>query len=362
MVGFLMSVSLALVSDQRLTSNMCAKPRQYRVRLTNCCDPVPDRHWARRTVAVIAFTLATPWISAILSECASYREKGNRAKLWMRMNVLRAKPYWRRLPHFHRPKKMPPTMTPINLRHRRRQQEKVLAPTVPAGVRVYAVGDVHGQLGLLTKLMVMIRNDAATTDRCVLIFVGDYVDRGLQSRQVIDFLLDNPAPGFETVFLKGNHEAWLLAFLEDAIVGREWLAAGGQATLFSYDVAMPSGPRDTEFLETLRRALAAALPNAHKAFLQSCPLHHVEGGYTFVHAGIRPGLPLAEQCEEDLLWARFESFDGDQDYGTVVVHGHSVSAEPAVGGNRIGIDTGAYATGRLTCLVLEGASQRFLQT
>ena len=210
----------------------------------------------------------------------------------------------------------------------------------------------------------MVHRDAAQADvdRCVLVFLGDYVDRGLGSREVIDFLLAEPAPGFETVFLKGNHDAWLLAFLDDAAVGGQWLPAGGQATLVSYGISAPPGRRGPDWLESLRKAFADVLPEAHKAFLEGLALQHVEGGYAFSHAGIRPGTALAEQREEDLLWGRDEFIDDRTDHGKVVVHGHFFTAEPDMQCNRIGIDTGAYATGRLTCLVLQGTSRRFLST
>lgn len=210
----------------------------------------------------------------------------------------------------------------------------------------------------------MVRDDAsrAGQGRRVLVFLGDYVDRGLRSREVIEFLLADPAPGFETVFLKGNHEAWVLEFLEDPAVGRQWLSGGGQATLLSYGVTAAPGPRNAAYLASLRDALANALPDAHKTFLNGLATQYVEGGYAFVHAGIRPGTALAEQREEDLLWGHAEFLDDRRDHGKVVVHGHSFAPEPVVRRNRIGIDTGVYATGRLTCLVLEGTSRRFLFT
>ena len=237
-------------------------------------------------------------------------------------------------------------------------------PVVPPGTRVYAVGDVHGEIGALTRLVAMVREDAAgaPAERRVLVFLGDYVDRGLGSRRVIDFLLDDPAPGFETVFLKGNHDACVLAFLEDAATGPEWLGVGGQATLLSYGVRLPPGPRSAENLESVRDALSGALPPEHKAFLEGLSLFHVEGSYAFVHAGIRPGVALEDQEEQDLLWIRDGFIDDRSDHGRVVVHGHSMIDRPEVLPNRIGIDTGAYATGRLTCLVLEGGSHRFLAT
>lgn len=236
--------------------------------------------------------------------------------------------------------------------------------SAPNGALVYVIGDVHGRLEPLADLLEMVRRDASREQaaRRVLIFLGDYVDRGPQSREVIDLLLDGPAPGFETVFLKGNHEAWLLAFLEDASVGEHWLAGGGLATLLSYKVAAAAPVRTADALESLRKAFAAALPEKHRTFLAGLATTHVEGDYAFAHAGIRPGVPLAEQREEDLLWGSEEFIEDARDHGKVIVHGHWYASEPVVRRNRIGIDTGAFATGRLTCLVLRGATRRFLST
>ncbi len=237
--------------------------------------------------------------------------------------------------------------------------------SVPRGALVYAIGDIHGRVEPLAQLLESIRRDASRqkADRRVLVFLGDYVDRGPQSRQVIDLLRSDPAPGFEMVFLKGNHEAWLLDFLDDASVGERWLAAGGHATLLSYGVAPPArAPRGAGGWEVLRKAFAAEFPEEHKAFLSSLAKTHVEGGYAFTHAGIRPGVPLAEQREEDLLWGSEDFVEDGRDHGRVIVHGHWYAAAPVVRPNRIGIDTGAFATGRLTCLALSGAERRFLST
>ena len=255
------------------------------------------------------------------------------------------------------------TMIPSFLRRPwARRRTEAPAAAVPPGTRVYAIGDVHGELGALTRLLGKIREDAErpAAERRVLIFLGDYVDRGLQSRQVIDLLLGLPPPGFEGVFLKGNHDALLLAFLDGAGGAPEWLGVGGQATLLSYGVALPPGPRDTALFATVHEAFARVFPPAHRAFLEGLALAHVEGDYAFVHAGIRPGIPLRSQQEDDLLWIRDEFIHDRSDHGKIVVHGHSVTGRPELRRNRIGIDTGAYATGRLTCLVLEGASRRFL--
>ena len=251
-----------------------------------------------------------------------------------------------------------------NFLRRRHPPPRVRAPAVPRGTRVYAVGDIHGEIGALTRLVAKIREDAAASaaERRVLVFLGDYVDRGFDSQAVIDFLLALPAPGIERVFLRGNHEAWMLDFLADARAGPAWLEAGGQATLLSYGVTLPPAPRDDAGLEALRGALARAIPAGHMAFLAGLALHHVEGDYAFVHAGIRPGVGLDDQRERDLLWIREEFTRDRRDHGKVIVHGHSMTHRPETRRNRIGIDTGAYATGCLTCLVLEGAERRFLHS
>jgi len=232
----------------------------------------------------------------------------------------------------------------------------------PAGSRVYAIGDIHGRADLLAALHRMIRDDAAgrPVSRRVAVYVGDYIDRGPDSRAVIDLLLDAPLAGFESVHLLGNHEAFLLDFLDDAAIGPDWLFNGGAETLASYGVESPwpfGDPLDRMQTEFRRR-----LPARHLTFLRGLRLSHVEGDYLFVHAGVRPGVPLDRQARDDLLWIRDEFLDSGTDLGKVVVHGHSIAHEPEQRANRIGIDTGAYMTGRLTCLVLEGADRRFLAT
>jgi serine/threonine protein phosphatase 1 len=198
--------------------------------------------------------------------------------------------------------------------------------------------------------------------RKLVVYLGDYVDRGLQSRQVVDVLLDHPLPEFEAIHLLGNHDAAMLDFLEDVSVGPQWLSYGGQATLYSYGVALrPEGP-EVERLLRAQASFRARVPQRHLDFLQSLSLHHVEGDYLFVHAGIQPGVPLELQERQDLLWIRHRFLDSPMDHGKVVVHGHSMSKKPEVRPNRIGIDTGASATGVLTSLVLYEGEHRFLQT
>jgi serine/threonine protein phosphatase 1 len=234
---------------------------------------------------------------------------------------------------------------------------------VPDGVRAYVVGDVHGRSDLLSRLLPRIAADAAGADatRRIAVFLGDYVDRGLDSRGVIETLSGNPLPDFESIHLKGNHEAALIDFLRTPSRGREWLGFGGVATLASYGIHLGAAPSQERLADAAER-LAAAMPDHHRRFLDGLALHAALGDYLCVHAGIRPGVPLDRQQERDLLWIRDEFLDSDADHGRVVVHGHSVSPEPEIRPNRIGIDTGAFATGRLTCLVLEGEARRFLPT
>jgi len=236
-------------------------------------------------------------------------------------------------------------------------------PTVPDDTVVYAVGDVHGCAALLRDLHDEIARDASSV-RCrrrVLVYLGDYVDRGPASKEVVDILLDEPLDGFERHFLKGNHEAFLLDFLDDVEAGPGWLFNGGISTLRSYGVTV-----DQDFAMTvpaladLQERFAAALPDAHRAFYEGLERSHVEGDYLFVHAGIRPGVPLADQEEEDLLWIRDEFLASPADHGKVVVHGHTITWNPEFRMNRIGIDTGAFSSGVLTCLALEGREQDIL--
>ena len=239
-------------------------------------------------------------------------------------------------------------------------------PRVPDDCRVYAVGDIHGRVDLLAALHDRIRDDAATATagRKVLVYLGDYVDRGPCSFDVVDMLVEAPLEGFEIVHLKGNHEDFLLRFLDEENLEEVnlWFINGGDATLHSYKVPLLTLPFGLAGLETARRAFAAALPPSHRTFFQNLKMYHVEGDYLFVHAGIRPGVPLDEQDEADLLWIREGFLDSDADFGHMVVHGHTPGVETDVRPNRIGIDTGAVFTDRLTCLVAEGDSTRFLHT
>lgn len=234
----------------------------------------------------------------------------------------------------------------------------------PADTRVYVVGDIHGRVDLLTRLHDRIREDVATStkNRNVIVYLGDYVDRGETSKTVIDLFLDEPLDGFERVFLKGNHEEMMLGFLDNAPVGAMWLFNGGDATVYSYGVRMESPSTvDHRYFE-MQQALREKVPDRHLSFLRGLALYHIEGDYLFVHAGIQPGVPIESQSSENLLWIREEFITSRADHGHCVVHGHTIFQQPDIRPNRIGIDTGAYFTNVLSCLVLEGTEQRLIQT
>jgi serine/threonine protein phosphatase 1 len=230
---------------------------------------------------------------------------------------------------------------------------------------VYAIGDLHGRADLLARLFALIGTDAAArpdVERRTLIFLGDYVDRGPDSREAVETLLSRLPPGFEAHFLKGNHEALLLQFLDDASILDQWRANGADATLRSYGVDVEGLERAGAAPETWRQAFLAALPSAHRRFFAGLELMVVKGGYLFVHAGVRPGVPLEAQDPDDLIWIRGAFLNSEAPFGKMVVHGHTPSAEPVLRRNRIGIDTGACFSDRLTALRLQGDSKRFLQT
>lgn len=227
-------------------------------------------------------------------------------------------------------------------------------------MRLYAVGDIHGCLPQLEQLLELIARDShGARGRNHVVFVGDYIDRGPDSKGVIDRLLA-PMRGFTTTWLLGNHDQTLLDFLGDPSLYREWKNFGAAETLVSYGVSPPRFDDDAAFA-VARDQLRQCMPDEHIAFLRRLEEWAVFGDYFFVHAGIRPGIPLDQQDKQDLMWIRGEFLDSQSDFGKVIVHGHTPVDQPESKPNRIGIDTGAYATGRLTAVVLEGTERRFLQ-
>jgi serine/threonine protein phosphatase 1 len=243
---------------------------------------------------------------------------------------------------------------------------KVRPGCITPGLAVYAVGDIHGRLDLLEELLRRIRDDAdrhqGDAERA-LIFLGDYIDRGPASKGVVDRLLADPLDGFSTIRLMGNHEEAMLAFLNGASDGLDWLTYGGLETLLSYGVPLRGLPSSSAAVTELRQALIAAVPQSHLDFYRRCALHHSVGDYLFVHAGVRPGVPLPQQTQGDLLWIRDDFLRVRIPLPErVVVHGHTIVDLPQDRSHRINLDTGAFISGRLTALALRGGERRFLST
>lgn len=233
---------------------------------------------------------------------------------------------------------------------------------VPTGVRVYAIGDIHGCLAELTRLIEAIRADCRDfAGDTHLVFVGDFVDRGPDSAGVLELMVSEDLPGHSRRFLMGNHEEAMLEVIDgDAESISGWLRYGGAQTLESYGIGRGEIYRLGIDLPTRIREV---VPQAHVDFLRRLEDQVRIGDYLFVHAGIRPGTPLDEQERFDLRWIRNEFLDDDEtDHGVMVVHGHTIASEPEVRRNRIGIDTGCFSSGCLTALVLEGDARRFLST
>ena len=238
-------------------------------------------------------------------------------------------------------------------------------PRLSAGERVYAVGDVHGRLDLLRETEALIARDleAAPPSGSVLkVFLGDYVDRGPDSSGVLDHLSRARGTPEPPICLMGNHDWWFHDFLEGGEPALAWLGSGGDATLTSYGVTEWPPLDDRDAWARLRTRLRRRVPGEHRRFLHGLARQARRGDYLFAHAGIRPGLPLDDQDPRDLLFIREPFLSDTGELGVVVVHGHTVVEAPQVRINRIGIDTGAYWTGRLTTLVLEEDTHRFLAT
>lgn len=226
---------------------------------------------------------------------------------------------------------------------------------------IYAIGDVHGCIAELEFLESLIVADAAAVDgEKWIVMLGDYLDRGPASAAVLDHLCRKPPAGFRRILLAGNHETMFLSYLQEPTRDDNWLRFGGIETLASYGMDLDRFISGS--LSDRRRLLAVHIPDEHLALLSDLPVMLSVPGTSFVHAGLRPGLPLDRQADSDLLWIR-EPFLSSDDLPTRVVHGHTPIGQPSLGPNRIGIDTGAYATGILTAARLGPAGDtRFLDT
>jgi serine/threonine protein phosphatase 1 len=232
---------------------------------------------------------------------------------------------------------------------------------LPAGTRIYAVGDIHGRADLLERLFVRIDADLRShpIDQSVQVFLGDYIDRGPQSREVLDLLIARRRR-HQVLCLKGNHEHFAMNFLTAPSLWSDWRRMGGVETLLSYNVRASSSSDDPQAQDEIATAFRQAMPDIHRRFLHGLALSFMCGDFFFAHAGVRPGIPLRQQRRQDLLWIREDFLLHEEDFGKVVVHGHTPTTTPDIKVNRINIDTGAYATGRLTCLVLEADDITFI--
>lgn len=235
--------------------------------------------------------------------------------------------------------------------------------SIPSNSVVYAIGDIHGQDRQLHLVIDWILDQARSDDlaglRPVVVFLGDYIDRGENSQGVIETLcrLEKRVPSVRWVFLAGNHEASVLGFLAHPQDHAPWLRFGGTETLLSYGV-IPPADGSAKRLSRCRDDFAQALPPDHLDFLRRLDHSFEWGDYIFVHAGLRPGIDLRKQAPEDMLWIRDEFLNHPTWYGKCVVHGHTIEAEPSLHPWRIGIDTGAYCGGPLSCLVLRGNQRK----
>ncbi len=247
----------------------------------------------------------------------------------------------------------------------RRDRASPQVPHIPDGELVYAIGDIHGRSDLLNAIIQKITDDSAhhlkEDGRLTVVLLGDYVDRGPDSRGVLEFLLRQLPPSWTFLFLKGNHEEALLTFLRDPHFGDVWRDYGGLETLASYGVVPVRRGGEIDWPATAQ-VFDAVFPREHLSFLSRLSLHETIGDYVFVHAGVRPGIPLKHQSEQDLLWIRDEFLTTARSLPQTVVHGHTPRETVTLGEGRIGVDTGAYLTGKLTAAGLCGSAVWFLST
>lgn len=234
-------------------------------------------------------------------------------------------------------------------------------PSTDSGERIYAVGDIHGRYDLLRRIVDLIGDHSAALPppkSLHIVFIGDLIDRGPHSAQVVEFLHDLQSRSDRVIVLQGNHEEAMLRALDgDAATLRGWLNVGGRETLRSFGV---EPPEDSEDIRDFLRRARAAIPRRWVLWLQRLPLTARSGDYFFCHAGIRPGVALRRQVREDLLWIRDDFLEDQREHGAVIVHGHSIEPSVQMRSNRIGIDTGAYRTGILSALYLEGERSEVL--
>jgi serine/threonine protein phosphatase 1 len=242
------------------------------------------------------------------------------------------------------------------------RKKKAPSYRTPENTRIYAIGDIHGCCELLKKIHQKIIDDAKAHDHkdIVVVYMGDYIDKGPKSKEVIDSLINNPFDGYKKIFLKGNHEWVMMNFLNNPEIGTSWLRYGGDETLKSYGVNIHSANGQKKSNQQLSEDLERVISADHMAFYDKLRLSHVEGDYFFVHAGIRPGVEIEDQNQEDLLGIREEFVKYKKPFDKKVIFGHTIFDKAINQSNKIGVDSGAYLFGRLSCVVLDDYEVNFI--
>lgn len=235
---------------------------------------------------------------------------------------------------------------------------------LPDGHHVYAIGNVHGRLDLLRRLLHIIEDDIAKAsgEEYSIIFLGDYIDRGPDSCGVVEYLTSLSVNGATCRFLMGNHESFMINLMTYGSTAIDvWFQNGGRETLASYGINISQ--RDSELDgSSIGKALKEAVPEHHKQFLESLHYSWQIGDIFFAHAGVNPNRAIQDQLIKDLIWIREEFLLSEKDHGPLIVHGHTPRPEPEVMRNRINVDTGAWQSGCLTSVALENGRCRFLST
>lgn len=234
---------------------------------------------------------------------------------------------------------------------------------------VYAIGDIHGKSQLLTELLRKIEFDIASYNSSThevfdtkVVFLGDYIDRGLESKSVVETLVNYAQSGRKTIFLKGNHEQVFLEFIKNPSIGAQWCKHGGTETLASYGVKKPNLTEDLNAWRICRDEVLCVLPKQHMFFFKELKSWYVSEPFMFVHAGIDPTKPLQSQSDDEFLWIRDKFLKDKDKLPFIIVHGHTPEPEPIWDGRRIGVDTGAYLSGKLSAVRLRNGQVSFLST
>lgn len=246
----------------------------------------------------------------------------------------------------------------------KRNNITVSDPRTPPDTIIYAIGDIHGSLEPLMRLheKIEIDSDKYNEKHKILVYLGDYIDRGVNSSEVIDLLINNPLRDFKKIYLKGNHEHALLSFLENSENSREWFTWGGDSTVMSYGASFYDEMNNRFSYADIRNNLARLIPQTHYEFYRNLKISHIEGDYMFVHAGLKPKVLIENQSDLDMITIRDEFVSCNKKFSKKIVFGHTIFKEPYIDDVKIGIDTGAYLSGKLSCVVLEDDNVRFISS